>query len=218
MCPHALIPYKPVNPKTRLSCILNQEEREAFARAMLADVITAVKGAGCSPVVVGAELFDSDDVQVTVKDADLNQTLNSIIPQSVGGQMLIIMADLPLATSAAIERVCATKKDMAMVPGRGGGTNVIFLKEPARFHVDYYGTSFNKHMKIAGDAGLSCEVIDSFRLHTDIDEKEDLVELLIHGDGTSRKYLEDLGFELSVEKGRVGVTRRENGNVPDKTV
>ena len=209
MCPHALIPYKPVNPKTRLSCILNQEEREAFARAMLTDVIAAVKGAGCSPVIVGTELFDSDDVQVTVKDADLNQTLNAILPQSTGGQMLIVMADLPLATSAAIERVCATKKDMAIVPGRGGGTNVIFLREPTRFHVDYYGTSFNKHMQIARDAGLSCEVIDSFRLHTDIDEKEDLVELLIHGDGSSRKYLEDLGFELSVEKGRVGVRRRE---------
>ncbi|GAB6284149.1 MAG: 2-phospho-L-lactate guanylyltransferase [Methanoregula sp.] len=208
MCPHALIPYKPVNPKTRLSCILNQEEREAFARAMLADVIAAVKGAGCSPVIVGTELFDSDDVQVTVKDADLNQTLNAILPLSTGGQMLIVMADLPLATSAAIERVCATKKDMAIVPGRGGGTNVIFLREPTRFHVDYYGTSFNKHMQIARDAGLSCEVIDSFRLHTDIDEKEDLVELLIHGDGSSRKYLEDLGFELSVEKGRVGVSRR----------
>jgi 2-phospho-L-lactate guanylyltransferase len=51
-------------------------------------------------------------------------------------------------------------------------------------------------------------VIDSFRLHTDIDEKEDLVELLIHGDGSSRKYLEDLGFELSLERGRVGVRRR----------
>ncbi|MDD5025022.1 MAG: 2-phospho-L-lactate guanylyltransferase [Methanoregula sp.] len=208
MCPHALIPYKPVNPKTRLSCILNQEEREAFARAMLADVIAAVKGAGCSPVIVGTELFDSDDVQVTVKDADLNQTLNAILPQSTGGQMLIVMADLPLATSAAIERVCATKKDMAIVPGRGGGTNVIFLREPTRFHVNYYGTSFNKHMQIARDAGLSCEVIDSFRLHTDIDEKEDLVELLIHGDGSSRKYLEDLGFELSLERGRVGVRRR----------
>jgi len=208
MYPHAFIPYKPVNPKTRLSCILNQEEREAFARAMLSDVLCAVKEANCSPVVVGSELFDSDDVQITVKDADLNQTLNEIIPQSTGGQMLIIMADLPLATGASIERVCATEKDMAIVPGRGGGTNVIFLKEPTRFHVDYYGTSFLKHMKIAQEAGLSCEVIDSFRLHTDIDEKEDLVELLIHGTGASRKYLEDLGFELMVEKGRVGVARQ----------
>ena len=207
MCPHALIPYKPANPKTRLSCMLSQEEREAFARAMLDDVIFAVKDANCSPVVVGTELFDSEDVQVTVKDADLNQTLNSLLPQAAGA-ILIIMADLPLADAESIKRIIATKKDMAVVPGRGGGTNVIYLKEPQRFHVDYYGTSFLKHMKIAGETGLSCEVIDSFRLHTDIDEKEDLVELLIHGTGKSRAYLEGLGFFLSVDKGRVGVERK----------
>ena len=39
MCPHALIPYKPKNPKTRLSSILSQEEREQFAEAMLAIVL-----------------------------------------------------------------------------------------------------------------------------------------------------------------------------------
>jgi len=208
MCPHALIPFKLVNPKTRLSCLLNQEEREAFARAMLEDVIYAAKDANCSPVIVGTELFDSEDIQVTVKDADLNQTLNSMLPQSVG-EILIIMADLPLANAQAIRRVIATEKDMAIVPGRGGGTNVIFIKEPQRYHVDYYGTSFLKHVKIAEDAGLSCEVIDSFRLHTDIDEKEDLVELLVHGKGKSRAYLEELGFVLTVEKGRVGVERKE---------
>jgi 2-phospho-L-lactate guanylyltransferase len=103
--------------------------------------------------------------------------------------------------------VVATQSDVGLVPGRGGGTNVIFLKEPKRFHVDYYGTSFLKHKKIAEDAGLSCEVIDSFRLHTDIDEKEDLVELLIHGKGKSRAYLEALGFLLTIDKGRVGVKR-----------
>jgi 2-phospho-L-lactate/phosphoenolpyruvate guanylyltransferase len=62
-------------------------------------------------------------------------------------------------------------------------------------------------MKIAEEAGLSVDVIDSFRLHTDIDEPEDLVELLIHGAGKSRVYLEGLGFALSVDKGRVGVVR-----------
>jgi len=70
--------------------------------------------------------------------------------------------------------------------------------------------SFLKHVKIAGDAGLSYDVVDSFRLHTDIDEKEDLVELLIHGNGRSRAYLEELGFVLSVEKGRVGVARKKD--------
>jgi 2-phospho-L-lactate/phosphoenolpyruvate guanylyltransferase len=213
MCPHALIPYKPVNPKTRLSCMFNQEERECFARAMLNDVIAAVNDANCSPVVIGTELFDSDDVQITVNDADLNQALNSILPMSTGA-VLIIMADLPLANGAAVRQMITTKSDMAIAPGRGGGTNAIFLKEPARFHVDYYAMSFLKHMKIAEEAGLSCEVIDSFRLHTDIDEKEDLVELLIHGTGTSRQYLESLGCTLSEQKGRVGVVRAKSPETP----
>ena len=69
--------------------------------------------------------------------------------------------------------------------------------------------SFSKHMKIAADAGLSVDVIDSFRLHTDIDEPDDLVELLIHGTGKSRALLEELGFILSVDKGRVRVERRK---------
>ncbi|MGA2161603.1 MAG: 2-phospho-L-lactate guanylyltransferase [Methanoregula sp.] len=208
MCPHALIPFKPAGPKSRLSGILSPEEREAFARAMLEDVIAAAKDANCSPVIVATELFDSEDIQITIPDKDLSGTLNELLPQSIGS-ILILMADLPLATGPAIRRVISTASDMAIVPGRGGGTNVIFLKEPAKFHVDYYGMSFSKHLRIAQEAGLSCEVIDSFLLHTDIDEKDDLVELLTHGAGKSRKYLEDLGFALSAENGRVGVERKD---------
>jgi 2-phospho-L-lactate guanylyltransferase len=51
------------------------------------------------------------------------------------------------------------------------------------------------------------DVVDSFRLHTDVDEKEDLVEVLIHGQGEARRCLESLGFTLSIEGGRVGVER-----------
>jgi 2-phospho-L-lactate guanylyltransferase len=207
MCPHALIPYKPKNPKTRLSTLLSQEEREKFAEAMLADVIEAVKDVNCSPVIVSTELFDSELVQVTVQDADLNQTLNEILPRAEN-PVIIIMADMPLADGPSIRRVISTQKDIAIVPGRGGGTNVIFLKEPQKFHVDYYGGSFIKHMAIAEQAGLSVDVIDSFRLHTDIDEEEDLVELLIHGTGRSRAYLEELGFALITDKGRVGISRK----------
>ena len=206
MCPPALIPYKPKNPKTRLASLLSQEEREQFAAAMLEDVKAAVKDALCSPVLVCSELFDSEDVQVTITDTDLSGSLNAILPQSTGPS-LIIMADLPLADTASVRRLLATDKDLAIVPGRGGGTNAIFMKEPQKFHVDYYGASFLKHLKIAEEAGLSVDVIDSFRLHTDIDEPWDLVELLIHGTGKSRAFLEGLGFTLSIDKGRVGVKR-----------
>ena len=81
---------------------------------------------------------------------------------------MILMADLPLANADAIRRVIKTEKDMAIVPGRGGGTNVIFIKDPARFHVDYYGTEVSQAHEDYRGTGLSCEVIDSFRLHTDL--------------------------------------------------
>jgi len=202
----AIIPFKPKNPKSRLSCILDEAEREAFAEAMLLDVVSAVKEVDSQPVILGTELFDSELVQVTIKDVGLSDALNEYLTCALTS-VLIIMADLPLADETSIKRVLDTKKDIAIVPGRGGGTNVIFLKDPKRFHVDYYGGSFLKHIRIAKECGLSYEVIDSFRLHTDIDEKEDLVELLIHGTGKSRSFLEERGFRLTTENGRVGIER-----------
>ena len=203
----AVIPYKRKNPKTRLSCILDEKEREEFAEAMMLDVVAAVKDADCQPVILGTEPFESELVQVAMTEMGLSDALNEYLSCAVTS-VLIIMADIPLANRASINRAITTEKDIAVVPGRGGGTNVIFIREPAKFRVDYYGGSFAKHMKIAADAGLSVEVVDSFRLHTDIDEKEDLVELLIHGDGKSRAYLEERGFALTTEKGRVGVERK----------
>lgn len=204
----AIIPYKRKNPKSRLSCVLNDREREEFAEAMMLDVVAAAKDANCRPVILGTEPFESELVQVAMPDAGLSDAINEYLSCALDA-VLIVMADIPLADEASIKRVIATAKDIAIVPGRGGGTNAIFLKDPSKFRVDYYGGSFAKHMKKAEDAGLSVEVIDSFRLHTDIDEKEDLVELLVHGSGKSRAYLEERGFALTTEKGRVGIERRQ---------
>jgi 2-phospho-L-lactate guanylyltransferase len=203
----AVIPFKLKNPKTRLSGVLDEQEREAFAEAMLLDVVGAVRDADCQAVILSTELFDSDLVQVTIRDMGLSDALNEYLSCAVT-DVLIIMADIPLADRESIKRVTGTKKDMAVVPGRGGGTNVVYVKEPARFHVDYYGGSYLKHMRIAAECGLSCDVIDSFRLHTDIDEKEDLAELLLHGSGKSRAFLEERGFSLTTENGRVRVERK----------
>lgn len=205
---HALIPFKPVNPKTRLSCILNQEEREAFARAMLEDVIASVLKSGCSATLLCTHPFKHENALIAVRKESLNEAINWALGQ-FHCPALIIMADLPLVTAGDIQRLIRTEKDMAIVPGRGGGTNVIFLKKPRCFHADFYGASFLDHLRVAEECGFSVEVIDSFRMSTDIDEKEDLVEILIHGKGRkSREYLERSGFTLAIdEKGRVGVQR-----------
>jgi 2-phospho-L-lactate/phosphoenolpyruvate guanylyltransferase len=206
MTVRAIIPFKPRNPKTRLSPVMSQEEREAFAEMMLGDVLDAVTDAECTPVILSTAPYCLTGVETIVHTGGLNEALNEILPKSAD-PTLIVMADLPLITPANIAELVATKARMAMVPGRGGGTNAIFLPNPSGFRTDFYGASFLKHLEIAGDLGLSVEIIDSFRIHDDIDEVEDLVEVLTLGSGASRRYLERLGFVLSTENGRVGVKR-----------
>ena len=205
--PVAVIPFRPVNPKTRLSGLLSQAEREAFARAMLADVVEAVRAAGLDPLLLSTHPYDCPGVDVRIAPVGLSDALNALLP-TLEGPALVIMADLPLVTPEAVLRLVNAATDVAIAPGRGGGTNAILIRDTARFHVDYYECSVSKHLAIAAEAGLSVEVVDSFRLYLDLDEEEDLVDLLIHGDGRARACLESLGIGLAVTRGRVGLERR----------
>lgn len=125
----------------------------------------------------------------------------------------VVMADLALATADALEGLFAADADVAIAPGRGGGTNALVVRH-SEFRVDYHGASYLDHRDIAGDAGASLETVDSFRLATDVDEPADLVEVLVHGDETDRapSCLRDLGFELDRADGRVGVVRLEESS------
>ncbi|ACL15803.1 2-phospho-L-lactate guanylyltransferase [Methanosphaerula palustris] len=206
MTPLAVIPFRPLNPKSRLSGIMTREERELFAAAMLTDVIGAVTAAGCTPLVLATTPYTVASVRVRVTDADLSTALNTLL-RDQDGPVLIMMADIPLATKEAITAVISADADVAIVPGRGGGTNAIYLQQGSSFATDYYGQSFMKHCRIAEERNLSLEVIDSFRLYVDIDEEEDLVDLLIHGTGESAALLRSFGFQPISMKGRVSVIR-----------
>ncbi|KAF1076666.1 2-phospho-L-lactate guanylyltransferase [Methanogenium sp. MK-MG] len=203
---HAIIPFRPVNPKTRLSGVMDQEEREAFARAMLGDVVSVLLAAGCSPGILSTVPFEFHGVRTHVDDRELNEALNAYLSLQ-DTPVLIMMSDLPLITPDAVKRLVAGTADIGIVPGRGGGTNALYIRKPQAYHVDYYGASFCDHVRIAEAAGLSYEVIDSFFMSTDIDEKEDLVEILIHGSGRSLCFLKEIGLTLSLEHGRVGIQR-----------
>lgn len=205
--PVAVIPFRPVNPKTRLSGLLSQAERETFARAMLADVVDAVRAAGLEPLVLSTHPYDCPGAGVQVAPVGLSDALNALLP-ALGGPVLVIMADLPLVTPETVREIAGSRAEIAIAPGRGGGTNAILIRDPARFHVDYYEVSVQKHLAIAAAAGLSVEVVDSFRLYLDLDEEEDLVDLLIHGEGRARACLESLGIGLRAACGRVCLERR----------
>ncbi len=210
----AVIPFRKSNAKSRLGALLSGKEREDFAMAMLTDVALALRSSGCFNVIdiLSTSIIDIEGTNIVLTELGLNESLNEYLKKmsshSLNEPVLIIMADLPLVSSKNIQDITSSDADIVIAPGRMGGTNAVFIRNPSSFHVDYYGTSFLKHYKIATSNGLNIQVFDSFNLSTDIDEVSDLTEVLIHGKGHAAAYLEKLGFEIAKNSGRVGIKRK----------
>ena len=199
-----VVPFAAERPKTRLAGALSPEERRDLARVMLDDVLAAIRGAGHDPELLATAPVDVD-APVAVDDRSLTTAVNGVLAaatEPVG----VVMADLALATPAAIRRLANAGGDVVIAPGRGGGTNALAVRHPD-FRVDYHGASYLDHRRAAREAGADVHEVDSMRLATDVDEPADLAELLIHGEGAARDWLRDAGFELDVREGRVGVRR-----------
>ncbi|MDY6818367.1 MAG: 2-phospho-L-lactate guanylyltransferase [Halobacteriales archaeon] len=203
-----VVPYDAIDPKSRLADTLGPEERHAFARAMRQDVIEALLAIGYEPEILATAAIEStadDAVTTTIDDRPLTPAVNAVLAEA-DEPVAIIMADLALATQATLERLFETPGDLAIVPGRGGGTNAFITRDPA-FRVDYHGMSYLDHRRIAREHDMTVTEIDSYRLATDIDERADLVEVLLHGNGHSRRWLQDAGFTIAIDDGRVGIKR-----------
>ncbi|WP_424015603.1 2-phospho-L-lactate guanylyltransferase [Halorubrum xinjiangense] len=211
-----IVPFSTDRPKSRLSDVLSPDERREFARTMLDDVLDAVDAAGGEPQVLATDAVDVDS-PVTVDDRPLTDAVNAALDARLGvdgerGEAVepvaVVMADLALATPAALDRLFATGRDadVAMAPGRGGGTNA-FVASHQEFRVDYHGASYLDHREIASEIGADFAAVDSHRLGTDVDEPADLAEVLIHGEGRAAAWLREAGFALDADEGRVAAVR-----------
>ncbi len=205
--PHVLVPFSGADPKTRLDSLLSATERHRLARAMLSDVLGAVETAGAEPTVLATEPVEPVLAErVVVDERPLSEAVNARLDEREG-PIAVVMADLALATPDALAELFATGGEVVIAPGRGGGTNAIVIRHP-EFRVDYHGASYLDHRERAREVGAGVETFDSFRLSTDVDEPEDVVEVLLHTDGESHRALAEMGFEIAVREGRVGVARR----------
>lgn len=201
-----VVPFSASEPKTRLAPVLTADERRQFALAMLDDVLDALVAAGVDPEVLATAPVDLDrNVSVTVDDRPLDPAVNDVLANT-DGPVAVVMADLALATPAAIDRLRDADGDVVLAPGRGGGTNAFVARHPA-FRVDYHGASIRDHRAIAAEIGAEVAEVDSYRLGTDVDEPADLTEVLLHGEGRSAEWLRAAGFELVVEDGRTTAER-----------
>jgi 2-phospho-L-lactate guanylyltransferase len=215
-----LVPFSTDRPKSRLSGVLTPDERVSLARAMLRDVLDAIEAGGGEPRVLATAPLDAElRCPVDVDDRPLTAAVNAALDPRFDGEstdsdpVAVVMADLALATPGALRELFAAGEaaDLAIAPGRGGGTNALVVGHP-EFRVDYHGASYLDHRRIAAEVDASVGVVDSHRLATDIDEPADLAEVLIHAEADdnerrSVRWLRGAGFALDVTDGRVGVTR-----------
>lgn len=202
-----LVPFDARQPKSRLADVLTEDERLAFARVMLDDVLDTLDEAGHTPRVLSTAPLDTA-VPVAVDERPLTDAVNDALGEQetpVG----IVMADLALVTTDALEALFGTAGDVVIAPGLGGGTNALVIRQP-EFRVDYHGTSVRDHRDAATEIGATVAELDSYRLGVDIDDSTDLVEVLLHSRGGAADWLVDAGFTLEHRAGRTTISRTDS--------
>lgn len=178
-----------------------------FAQAMALDVLETVHAARYTPEVLTTRSLDdlADGIVTIIDKRPLSTAVNQILDRA-DRPIAIVMADLVLVPPVALREFLLTPGDVVIAPGRGGGTNALLVRDD-EFTVDYHGTSYLDHHERAETVGADITTVDSWRLAVDIDEPEDLVEVLIHGDGHARDWLVKRGFTITKTDGRTTVTR-----------
>ncbi len=174
--------------KGRLADLLEAEERAELALATLKTVLSAVRDAHLRPVVLTADPRVADVVggntEVLLEDpalSGLNPQLERAVAILGDDELLILHADLPLATGAAIAAVIAAPApapSVTIVRSGDGGTNVMFLRPPGRFPLAYGPHSAAAHQAAAARAHVAFLEVHDHTLALDLDTPDDIRTLL----------------------------------------
>jgi 2-phospho-L-lactate/phosphoenolpyruvate guanylyltransferase len=184
----ALVPLRtPGEGKSRLSAVLDPDQRAALAVAMLADVTAAVTAAGLTEVIVvaggdrGAAAGVALGLPVLVDPPGcrgLDEAL-AAATRRVGAQreVLVVAADLPRLQPRDVRAVLDPDAEVVIAPTAAGGTGAL-LRRPAAV----IGTAFGlgsavAHQRLALAAGVRCAHVDRDGIHHDVDTFTDLVAL-----------------------------------------
>ena len=181
--PVPLVPVKALaEAKGRLAPAVGPLPRRLLAIAMFEDVVAALQAvpALVAPVVVSpdrevwrrAEAMGCRVVEEPPGAGDLNASLTAAA-RSLGDEsaLLVVAADLPLASAAGLERVlAAAAAPVAVVPSHdGGGTNVLAWRDPTSFAPSFGRDSAGRHLAVPGAVR-----VDEPGLSLDVDTAEDL--------------------------------------------
>jgi len=175
-----------VEGKGRLAGVLPVTERVALVRAMLRRVLEALEATPhIQQVVVVSPERDEVPAHIPVladRNAGLNVALAEAREALLGfgaGALLVLPADLPQISPAAIERlVRAGRYGFAIAPDTGGtGSNGLYLRGRSDFQFQFGAQSLRRHLAEARRHGLVPRVHIDAELGIDVDAPADLSAL-----------------------------------------
>jgi len=183
----ALIPVKDLpKAKARLASALDESGRRELATALFRDCLAAALDC---PALDGVVVVTRDpDALALASEAgaegmddpgDLNASLDSAARTLADrgiDRVLVLHADLPFVSPAAIEAIAGSSSDVALVSSGDGGTNAMVCPTGA-FSFCYGVGSAQAHKDAAWDANLEPELLDIPELALDIDMPVDLERL-----------------------------------------
>jgi 2-phospho-L-lactate guanylyltransferase len=186
----AVVPVKRlIHGKQRLSVVLLPHERVKLARAMLHDVLTALRAAaGVEGIIVVsadpqvaeiARIYGAQTMGGAVErglNAAVGTGLEAMKQRSFGA--LIVPADVPFAKPAEVDRVIAglNHNPVALTPASSdGGTNALAMRSPDLMAPCFGENSFERHRARARAQGLGLSIVRAPGLGHDIDHPRDLV-------------------------------------------
>ncbi len=189
-----VIPAKPLHlALSRLAMVLSAKARLAVQIAMLTDVIRAGVGFSDTVIVVSADpqvaQIATDCGASVVPDAVPAEGIDTAVGLGIatvpGDEVIVLMGDLPLATSAdlhALAVAVGAKPGIACaVSADGTGTNALYLRPPDVISTRFGTGSLDAHMDLARAVNIDAVCVRVPGLERDIDTPADLGALLRSG-------------------------------------
>jgi 2-phospho-L-lactate/phosphoenolpyruvate guanylyltransferase len=192
----AIVPVKPLRlGKSRLSGVLNDDERAQLNRRLLLHTITILR----QIQEIHQVLVISRDPQAlalarrqgarTVQEttgSQLNRALTRATMVAIRNKsqgVLIVPADIPLLAPQNIEAFISKAMDPPVVvispDRRHEGTNALLVSPPGLIQYDFGENSFTRHCERVRLTGARLEIVELPDLAVDIDLPEDL-DLMYH--------------------------------------
>jgi 2-phospho-L-lactate guanylyltransferase len=193
MNPAILVPVKDAaKAKSRMSPLLNADERAGVACALLEDLIHALLPIPC-PVVVatnsaraaarvrtlGWEVFLEEN---QISESSSVDEASKRLAGNGFDAVLRLPADLPLVRTEDIAELLSRplpSPSAVMVPSRNRlGTNALLRNPPNVFPSRFGHDSFAEHIREAKAAGARIRIVENPRIALDLDDPADIAHFL----------------------------------------